>query len=85
MADYIWQHIVIGLIILACIIYMVRSIWRAWTAAADPSRPAQCATCTSPCKLKDMINTKQADCPTPLKKRIKSNILHRKNLQNKIK
>ncbi len=85
MIDYLWQHIVIVLIILACVIYIVRSVWHAWSAAADPSRPAQCATCTSPCKLKDIVNTKQANCPIPVKKRIKSNILHKKNLQSKIK
>ncbi len=64
------QDFIILLIILGCATYVIRNMWRAWHVTIDPSRPAHCAACTSPCKLKNIAFIKNANCVTsgPAKK-----------------
>lgn len=60
-----WQEIVVGIIVLACLVEVVRRMIRFFRSAKNNENP--CVNCATGCDLKRMLDEKQQQCKSEQK------------------
>lgn len=67
----IWQTVLVGIIVLVCFAFVIRSIYR-FIKKANDKNINPCENCVSDCKLKDMAVKRSLGCDKKEKKSEKS-------------